>query len=294
MVRGNNRGGIAQAVSPFSILRGLIMMLDELRQREHFSYSSINAFFNICSLQWAFQRVYRLKAAFTPVTLSFGSAFHRVMEHVATVRKEGAVPKKQESCDLFQDLWERQVSEDTNIRFDEETTRETCGQQGRDMIACYVDAIDPQEQVHAVNETFAVPVPGSDKPLIGELDLVVEKDGKRTVVDWKTSGKRWPKSKSEKDWQPTAVLFAYEQTHGVLPDFRFDVVVKNKTPVFEQHVTTRTQDHFQRFLKLIGLMESMVKAEHFCPSEQGFYCGGCGYQEACKAWHRTKLVSVAV
>ena len=30
----------------------------------------------------------------------------------------------------------------------------------------------------------------------------------------------------------------------------------------------------------------LVAAEHFAPSEQGFYCAGCAYQEACRAWHR--------
>jgi len=262
------------------------MTLDDLRQREHFSYSSINQFYNICSLQWAFQRVYAVKAAFTPVVLAFGSAFHRVMEHIATVRKEKGTPKKQDASDLFQDLWERQVSEDTNIKFDEEITRESCGEQGRAMVGCYVDGIDPTETVVAVNQVFAVPIAGNEKPLIGELDLVVEKDGRQTVVDWKTSGKRWQKCKADKDWQPTAVLFAYQQTHGVLPEFRFDVVVKNKTPVFEQHTTTRTQDQFQRFTRLITLMESMVKAEHFFPNEQSFYCNGCPYGETCKAWHK--------
>jgi Holliday junction resolvase-like predicted endonuclease len=153
-------------------------------------------------------------------------------------------------------------------------------------VECYLNSLDPAEQVVAVNETFAVPVPGSDKPLIGELDLVVEKDGRKIVVDWKTAARRWPKDKPEKDLQPTAILYAYEQTHAVLPDFRFDVIVKNKTPVFEQHVATRTHDQFQRFTRLITLMESMVKAEHFCPNEQSFYCNGCPFGTACKAWHR--------
>ena len=270
------------------------MTLDDLRQREHFSYSSINQFFNICSLQWSFQRIYRLKPAFTAITLAFGSAYHRVMEHIATVRKEGSTLIKDDACALFQDLWERQVAENGNIRFDDEITQDTCAEQGRNMIGCYVDSIDPAEEVVAVNQVFAVPVAGNEKPLIGEIDLVVRRNGKLTVVDWKTSGKRWPKDKAGKDWQPTAVLFAYEQTHGILPEFRFDVVTKTKTPVFEQHVTTRKQDQFQRFTRMVNLMESMVKAEHFCPNEQSFYCGGCPFGDACKAWHRTQSRTISV
>jgi hypothetical protein len=67
---------------------------------------------------------------------------------------------------------------------------------------------------------------------------------------------------------------------------RFDVVVKNKTPVVEQHVTTRTVDQFHRMIELIKRVEDMIAAEHWLPNEQGFYCGGCSHQGACKAWHR--------
>jgi Holliday junction resolvase-like predicted endonuclease len=270
------------------------MTLDDLRKREHFSYSSINQFFNICSLQWAFQRVYDVKPAFTPATLSFGSAFHRVMEHISTVRKEKDMPDKKDACDLFQDLWDRQVTEDTNIKFDEDITKESCTEQGRDMVACYVDSIDPAEEILEVNEVFAVPVEGNERPLIGEIDCVAKKNDKRYIVDWKTSARRWPKDKADKDLQPTILLFAYGQTYSVLPDFRFDVIVKNKTPVFEQHVTIRTHDHFQRLTRLINLMQSMIKAEHFYPNETSFYCSGCPFSENCKAWHcdRTKLISI--
>jgi hypothetical protein len=55
-----------------------------------------------------------------------------------------------------------------------------------------------------------------------------------------------------------------------VPEFRFDVVVKNKTPVFEQHMTTRSADDFVRFAEYARLAESMIAAEHFCPNEQGF------------------------
>jgi hypothetical protein len=39
-------------------------------------------------------------------------------------------------------------------------------------------------------------------------------------------------------------------------------------------------------VELVKLVERAIQAEVFLPSEQGFYCGGCPHQEACKAWHR--------
>ncbi|MFO7866870.1 MAG: PD-(D/E)XK nuclease family protein, partial [Candidatus Aminicenantes bacterium] len=64
-----------------------------------------------------------------------------------------------------------------------------------------------------------------DKPLIGEFDLTVERDGVYTVVDWKTSARRWPKDRARTDLQPTCYLWAHFRGAGdSSARFRFDVV----------------------------------------------------------------------
>lgn len=274
--------------------------LSEYRNRPHWSFSALNQFVNICSLQYAFQRVMKLPQAFTSVNLSFGSAFHRCLELIQLTRRDGTIPLRTEAADLFQTLWERQVKEDKQLRFDEDQTVESCGRQGRDMIGCLVDRLDPEEQVISVSEAFAVPLVDQwgeslETPMIGEIDTVVQKAGQKTLVDWKTSGARWPKQKAHLDLQATVFLYGYHHTHGEIPDFRFDVVIKNKTPAMEQHHTTRTQDQFDRMVCLVKQVDRMIQAEHWLPSEQSFYCGGCSYQEACQAWHReASRVSVRI
>jgi Holliday junction resolvase-like predicted endonuclease len=177
---------------------------------------------------------------------------------------------------------------------------DACSVQGRDMIGCLVDNLDPEERVLAVSEAFAVPLVDAqgrvlEKPMIGEIDLVVEKAGRKALVDWKTAARRWPKGKAALDLQPTVFLYGYRQLHGEIPGFRFDVLVKNKTPILEQHMTERTLDQFHRMVELVKLVERAIQSEVFLPSEQGFYCGGCPHQEACKAWHRkVGRVSVSV
>ncbi|MDA1257858.1 MAG: PD-(D/E)XK nuclease family protein [Chloroflexi bacterium] len=269
--------------------------LAEYRSREHWSYSAINQFVNICSLQFFFDRIAKLPKAFTPLSLSFGSAYHRALEWVHLTRKEGAIPKAVEIRDLFADIWGRQLEEDRDIRFDEGEDAESCRARGMDMVAVYVEQIDPEERVVSVNEAFAVPLVDSagnvlDKPLVGELDLVVDNNGV-TISDMKTSARRWPKGQADKSLQPTAYLYAYELLHGVEVPFRFEVVVKNKTPVVEHHVTERTTDQFHRMVELVKVAESMIAAEHFLPSEQGFYCAGCPHQTACGAWHRERATT---
>lgn len=276
--------------------------LNEYRDREHWSYSSLNQLLNICGLQWAFQRLHRLIPEFRPASMSLGSAFHRVLEWIALSRKEGRRPKESEARDLFDDLWQRQLDEDGEVKFDEDGNADTCGAQGRDMVACFARAIDEDERVLHVNHTFCVPLVDAQggtlpKPLIGEVDSVVEKNGGVLLTDWKTSGRRWPRDKADKDLQPTAYLYAanVDEGFGKCPIFRFDVIVKNKVPVLERHTTFRLPDHFHRLAELVKVADRMVEHELFVPNEQGFYCNGCGFQSACKAWHRNraKLISVA-
>ncbi len=269
---------------------GIMATLKEYRARPHWSFSALNQFFNICSLQYAFDRIYKLPKAFTPLPLSFGSAFHRMMEWAALTRMSGQEVKPEEASDLFQTVWERQLEEDSDIRFGDGQDADSCAEQGRALAACAVENIDLAEQVVSVNEAFCVPLydatgTAMETPLIGEIDCVVEKDDRRILTDWKTSARRWPKDKAAKDWQPTAFLCGYTLTHGMTPEFRFDVVVKNKTPVFEQHVTQRARDDFIRLAEMAKLAESMIAAGHFYPGEQGYFCSGCPHQEACKVWH---------
>lgn len=127
-----------------------------------------------------------------------------------------------------------------------------------------------------------------DKPLVGEIDCVVRKSDALTLVDWKTSARRWSKDQADKSLQPTAYLYAWSQLTGKPSSMRFEVIVKNKTPVVESHPTTRTLDQFHRMVEMVKRVESMIAAEHFLPNEGGMYCAGCPHQAACKAWHRAE------
>lgn len=270
--------------------------------REHWSYSSLNQFLNICSLQWAFQRYYQLPKEFVPVNLAFGSAFHRTLEAISLQRLEHKLMTETESRDLFADFWSRQLQEDPQVRFEEDQDAEKLGEQGRGLVACYRNSINPAEEVLTINQAFCVPLIDQqgavlDKPLIGEFDLVTCNGSKKTIIDWKTSATRWNPGKAHRAMQPTMYLYGYEQNNGkgALPEFRYDIVVKNKTPVFEQHVTKRGPDAFQRMIEKVKLAESMIASEHFCPNDEGMFCKSCPFAGACKNWHheKSKLINMA-
>ena len=263
------------------------MNLSDYRDRPHWSFSSLNQLLSVCSLAWKFSHIDKLPRPFTPVSLIMGSAYHRVMEFIAMHRLEGRLPMPAETRDLFHTLWEREQKEGPPMEKTEEPP-EKMAEQGAGLVAAYLQQIDPREKVLTLNEAFAVPIGNSERPLIGEIDCVVEgTDGQTVLVDWKTSARRWPKEQADKSLQPTAYLYAYGQLNpGCTDKFRFDVAVKNKTPVVELNPTSRTPDDFLRLERLVEAADRIVQHELFYPCDQSFACAGCQYAEPCKAWHR--------
>jgi RecB family exonuclease len=267
--------------------------LNELRNREHHSFSSINQFINICSLQYFFDRIVKLPKSWTPVSLAFGSAYHRTLEWAAMIRMEGHMPNAIDAEERFRDAWDRQLKDDDNVRLDREKSPDEYGDEGAKLVSAYLESVDPSEEVVSISEAFAVPLidvfgNALEKPLVGEFDCRVRLDGQDVIVDWKTSGRRWPKEQADKSLQPAAYVYAAKVLTGKIMPMRFDVVVKNKAAVVEQHTTHRCDDDSDRMVELVKQIESMVAAEHFLPSEQSFYCGGCPHQAACKSWHRDR------
>lgn len=262
--------------------------LSEYRDRPHWSYSSLNQVLNICSLQFFFERIEKLPKPFTPVALAFGSVFHRVLEFVALNRMDGQVPPPEVTRDLFHDLWSREQEEGPPIEADEEEP-DKLAEQGAGLVAVYLKQIDPEERVVGLNQAFAVPIGKSERPLIGEIDCVIEASSETLLIDWKTSARRWPKDQADRSLQPTAYLYAMSQLQpGSTDKLRYDVVVKNKAPVVEQHVTSRKPDDFQRLERLVQLADRIVEQQIFLPSDQSWACNGCPFREPCRAWHRNQ------
>ena len=122
---------------------------------------------------------------------------------------------------------------------------------------------------------------------------MVRKQGRSVILDWKTSGARWAKDKADKSLQATVYAYAYSLLHDDEPQVQFNVVVKRKKPVLEQHTTRRTQDDYHRLVELVKIVEKMIAAGVFAPNETSFYCKGCPHQSACRAWHRKRSRTIS-
>ena len=143
-------------------------------------------------------------------------------------------------------------------------------------------------EVKGVAQAFRIDVPGLDKPLIGEFDLIVQDGRDVCIVDWKTSASRWPAGKADRDLQATVFSYAYEKLNGTTPLFRFDVITKTKNPGCESHYTSRGFHDFRRFEALANRAQYAINKGVFLPNETSYACGECPYRDRCRQWHLKK------
>ena len=273
--------------------------LDSLRARPHWSFSRINGLVNFCSLAWAFRYVYDVEPLHTPAAPVFGGAFHRALSFHAARRMAGGEASAAETRDLFAELLSESLeSTEPPVRFARSETPGSLIEKGAAMIAAYLDSIDPDERVTGVGVPFSVPLFDAsgerlDRPLIGEFDLTVQRDGVVTIVDWKTSARRWPDAKARTDLQPACYLYAhYAGTGDVTARFRFDVVTRTATSACEQYPARRDFEDFARLGELVRVLERIVANECFLPADASWQCRNCPYSLACQSWHRDRARSV--
>ncbi len=262
----------------------------KLREVPHWSFSSLNGFINICSLQWAFKYIYKYEPESIPVNLLFGSVFHKAASWIALMRKQNIYPADEEAMDVFTEMFklELRCSDVEKLTADNNELKDLEAK-GRQMIECLNNEWQ-EDNVIAISKQFSVMLPGTSKPLIGEVDVIVKDDNnKHILIDWKTSSSKWPIEKAQKDLQATLYMYAYEQLEKnyIASDnvFRYDVITKTKEPKYIQYPTYRNKNDFIKLGQLIQIIERAVKNEIFLPNETSFYCSSCQFKNACKSWH---------
>jgi putative RecB family exonuclease len=267
-----------------------VTALSEWRREPHWSFSQLNGLLRICSLQWAFRYVYQQEPQHLAAELPFGRAFHVGCTHAAA---NGARVNPEEVVDCFAASLDAELkAAGAPVRFKEGQGRPELQALGKRMLTAFCEALDPEEMAAGFGIPFKVELPaasGKDlKPIIGEVDAVVSKDGVGTIVDYKSSARKWPVDKADKSLQATIYAYAFSREPNEIPGVRFDVVTKTKSPTVTRYHTSRTEDDFDRLIQLVETAERMMRHEIFVPNEESFACAGCPFTEACKPWHRKR------
>ncbi len=110
----------------------------------------------------------------------------------------------------------------------------------------------------AVEKSFAVPIRDVEtgelfeEQLVGTIDLVLNEDGQRVIVEHKTAAKKYGLDQLRFDIQPTAYkLAAREMALGEV-GLRYQVITKTKVPAIQIADVHRDDQDEDDFLRTVG------------------------------------------
>jgi len=247
----------------------------------HWSYSALNTYLQ-CPMKYALRYIKHTPEEWISAYFPFGRAFHAVLSQRAV---RGADYTLDEAKSGFAGIFKAETdAAGDELVYKPDESYDSCIAKAGDMLAVAFENWQDDYAVKSVAEPFSVTIPGIDRPLVGEFDLVVEEGGKDLcIVDWKTSGSRWPAGKADYDRQATVYCYAYRAKYQVNPVFRYDVITKGRQPQIGNWYQVRTEDELNRFEELLHQVDRSVSAGVFYRNENHMNCAECPYAYKCRA-----------
>ena len=244
-----------------------------------------------CPRQFELKYVRGVAAAFVPVPLAFGSAFHSALAaFYGEVKASGSPLKRDLVLDVFRSEWARALDGPVPLLVDEEEDTTNIVDKGISMLhtfAAHAEGALDGVEVEAVEKSFSVAIhdPESgevmEEHLVGTMDLVTVEDGHRVVVEHKTAAKKYGADQLRFDIQPTAYKLAARQAGMGEVGLRFQIVTKTKVPVVQIGDITRDAQDEDDFLRTAGGVLKAIDAGVSYPV-RGWACRGCQFAHACK------------
>jgi CRISPR/Cas system-associated exonuclease Cas4 (RecB family) len=126
-----------------------------------------------------------------------------------------------------------------------------------------------------------------DVSLVGIIDLIESDDeGTLIVAELKTSAKRYADSQSES--QLDGLIYAYAmnrlgfRTADAKTLIRYDVLIKTKSPGFQQIYVNKSPQDYGRLVRWIQEILQAIERESFYPNF-GWACHNCQFRRRCSS-----------
>jgi putative RecB family exonuclease len=251
---------------------------------DHLSASQLQCYID-CSLKYKFNYIDKLPKPFRPSGLVLGSAIHAAIEWLHnqwSAHKEVSLEKV---WDIFEADWYAQSLEP--ILFKDGEIADDVLNTGRNLLSIYFSQA-PQNSVIHTEFSFKLPIVNlkTDEtlkvPLVGFIDKIEEGD---VVVDLKTWSRMISQDDLDGNLQLSAYAYAYWVMHRKNPLLRLDVLLKTKTPRFEQIETVRDEASHVAFFNLCKEVLNGIKKEVFFPNPS-WKCRDCEYRDICWFWEK--------
>ncbi len=232
----------------------------------HLSHSRMNRYL-LCPEQYRLYYVEKLR----PKELSAAMAFGRIVHEALAA----LLQHEDDPVTLFLDAWKG--AKEAELAYSKRDSWESLNETGKKLLAKFVEEeLSKIERVHTVEESFRLDVTSLEVPVVGIIDLVADVDGKRTVIDFKTSGSTY----ASHEVQMSDQLTAYQLAEPSAERAALCVLVKTKTPKIEWQVAKRSGGDFREFLAKAAHVGREITAGRFY-KRPGIWCKWCDYLPVC-------------
>ena len=258
------------------------------------SVSSIRSFHQ-CQLAWFFKRT-GVKEEFKPLALAEGAAMHEVLAHHLQGMKDGQTPSEEECIEVLEGAMFAQELEG-EVAYGAKKSRDSILERMMALYRHWRATLKVDGTVAAVEEELRVRLPGTDLPMLGFVDLVIDTGKGLEVVDHKVSASRRQADEllDYHDGQKVAYTRGIEMTmNRPVTSWRWSVLTKTVKPaVQEDRLEVRSEDRVQELQRLAAVVNPTVKAmedvlagrTQAMPTQAySRFCQGCQFRMACATW----------
>jgi putative RecB family exonuclease len=255
----------------------------------HTSKSQLQTYLQ-CSQRYQYQYVLAAPWEAMPAILLFGRALHRAVARYYIQKQAGRDVSLEELDALFRFSWDDEKG-DLPLLMTRGSDEAAMRSQGRELLQCFMRQVKPRV-IEAVEEPFIAglidPDTGDVLPikLVGVLDLrECDGQGNFIVAELKASARKYTERQGEHHLDGAVYGYAMQQagytTGAAQVLIRFDVLVKTKTPQFEQYYFNKSELDFRKFLRLATKVLRGIDRGLFIPHE-GWQCTTCPFQTRCR------------
>ena len=257
---------------------------------DYISPSRLNLWLK-CPLAFKLRYIDGIRSPTTPA-LFLGKRVHQGLEIFYHHRQLGIQLEPGDVVRRMNDSWDAAVAdEEMTIK----STADAEALQGRegDLVRAYLHYVPDDEPLPTIVETpleapLVDPINGEHLgiPLLGIVDLVLDRHDGALLCDFKTAARSTPPSEISHEIQLTAYAYLLRQMTGCQESgLEIRSLVKTKTPQIVFHpFGARTDAHFRRLFAVIRGYLDDLDAGRFV-FRPGFSCSMCDFRDShCGTW----------
>lgn len=243
--------------------------------REYLSYNQIRIYIE-CPKKYSFLYIDEKTPPLNDRVL-VGLSFHAAVEFFFRRRING---DEASLIELEEEFFRHFISLQENRVLEWKIPRTQVESRGKAFIRCFHDEIAPGMKPLICEREFSAVLPGSGIMLKGIIDLVEEDF---TIIDFKTSGRKWSQNKAQRSLQMVIYKYLLEQVYGpVFHRIRYEILFgKTSSNVRRQSIImTPGDEEEKRMIEIVTHIADLIQRGVFT-ANINYQCKWCDFKKNC-------------